>query len=67
MALKDPKMSKQGTAGKRKRVTLTIPQILEIIRSLEIGYSTICDVKKWKEQLWLFVASNGSMKDLFRH
>jgi len=25
---KDPKMSKQGTAGKRKHVTLTIPQQL---------------------------------------
>jgi hypothetical protein len=30
MALKDPKMSKQGTAAKWKRVTLMIPQKLEI-------------------------------------
>jgi hypothetical protein len=36
MALKDPKMSKQGTAGKRQHVTL-IPQKLEIIRRLENG------------------------------
>ena len=30
-------MSKQGTAGKRKRVTLTIPQSLELSRRLAIG------------------------------
>jgi hypothetical protein len=30
MALKDDKMSKQYTAGKRKHVTLTMPQKLEI-------------------------------------
>jgi len=29
-----PKMSKQGTAGKRKHVTLIIPQKLVLIRSL---------------------------------
>jgi hypothetical protein len=29
MGSKDPKMSKQGTAGKRKHLTLTIPQKLE--------------------------------------
>jgi len=32
---KDPKVSKQGTAGKRKHVTLTILQKPEIIRRLE--------------------------------
>jgi hypothetical protein len=32
---KYPKMCKQGTAGKRKHVTLTVPQKLEIIRRLE--------------------------------
>jgi hypothetical protein len=31
MASKDPKMSKQGTADKRKHITLMIPQKLEII------------------------------------
>jgi hypothetical protein len=30
-------MSKQGTAGKRKQVTLTIPQKLEIFRLLQCG------------------------------
>jgi hypothetical protein len=37
MASKDPKVSKQGTTGKRKHVTLMIPQKLEIIRRLESG------------------------------
>jgi hypothetical protein len=32
-------MRKQGTAGKRKHVTLTIYQKLEIIRHLETGKS----------------------------
>jgi hypothetical protein len=31
MALKDPQMCKQGTAGKRKHATSTITQKLEII------------------------------------
>jgi hypothetical protein len=30
MALKDPKMNKQGTATKQKHVTLMIPQKLEV-------------------------------------
>jgi hypothetical protein len=34
VASEDPKLRKQGTAGKRKRVTLTIPQKLEVIRSV---------------------------------
>jgi hypothetical protein len=64
MALEEPKMSKQGTTGKRKHVTLTFPQKLETTRRLEsggsqkvvmalynIGSSTICDIKKWKD--WL--------------
>jgi hypothetical protein len=34
MASEYPETSKQGTAGKRKHVTLTIPQELEIIRSV---------------------------------
>jgi hypothetical protein len=37
VASKDPKMSEQSTAGKRKYVTLTIPQKPEIIRKLESG------------------------------
>jgi hypothetical protein len=39
MASKDTKMSKQGTAGKRKHVTLMIPQEFEIIRRSESGKS----------------------------
>lgn len=59
MASEDPKMSKQGTAGKRKHVTLMIHQKIEIIRRLEsgksqsvvmatysLGSSAIYDIKK---------------------
>jgi hypothetical protein len=35
MASKDPKLSEQGTAGKRKHTSSTIPQKLGIIRWLE--------------------------------
>jgi hypothetical protein len=71
MALKDPQSSKQGTAGKRKHVTLMIPQILEIIRRPEsgksqsvvqaaynIGSSTIYDIIKQKDLLQSSVASS---------
>jgi hypothetical protein len=71
MASKDPKMSKQGTAGKRKHVALIIPQKIEIIMVLESGKSqrgvvdscsivssTVYDTKKWKDWLQSFVASN---------
>ena len=34
MASRHPKVSKQGTAGKRKHVTLMIPQKPKIIRRL---------------------------------
>jgi hypothetical protein len=37
MALKDLKMSKQGTVVKRNHVTLMIPQEVEINKKLEIG------------------------------
>jgi len=51
MALKDPKMCKQSTAGKRKHVTSTITQKLEIIevwkrQNSKRGYGAI--------QHWLF-------------
>jgi hypothetical protein len=61
MASEDLKMSKQGTAGKKKHRTLIIPQKVEIIRRLEggkscsvvmascnTGLSTVCDTKKQK-------------------
>jgi len=37
MASHDPKMRKEGTAGKIKHVTLTVLQKLEIVRTLESG------------------------------
>jgi len=37
MASENPDVSNQGTAGKRKHVTLMVPQKLEISRSLECG------------------------------
>jgi len=39
VASEDPKVSKQDTAGKRKRMQLKIPQKLDIIRRLGIGES----------------------------
>jgi hypothetical protein len=58
MASKDPKMSKQGTAGKRRCVTLMIPQKLEngksqsmIMASYSIQSPTTCDIRKQKDQL----------------
>jgi hypothetical protein len=57
-------MSQKGTAGKRKRVTVTFPWTVETTTRLEsgesqkvvmalynIGLSTLCDVKKQKD--WL--------------
>jgi len=71
-------MSKQGSAGKRKHLTI-IPQKFEIIRSVgsgiswrevvdshNMGLSNICDVKKQKDQLWSFMESNEIVKDLFK-
>ena len=64
MALKDPKMSKKATVGKRKHVILPISQKLQIISELEsgkscsvvtasynTGMSNIYDIKKQKDQL----------------
>jgi hypothetical protein len=39
MPSKGPKMSKQGTAGKRKHETLTMLLKIQIIRSLESATS----------------------------
>jgi hypothetical protein len=39
MDSKDPKKSKQCNACKRKHVTLTIPQKLDIIRDLKVAKS----------------------------
>ena len=39
MASEDPKMSKEGTPGKRKHVTLLILQKIEILKRLESGKS----------------------------
>jgi hypothetical protein len=51
MASKDPRMSKQGTAGKRKPVTVTVAQKFEIIRRLESGES--CSVLMASSQIGL--------------
>jgi len=72
-------LSKQGTAGKRKHVMLTIPQKLgriwrlesaenqrEIVTSYIFGLSTLYDIKKQMNQLWSLMASNESVKGLFR-
>jgi hypothetical protein len=72
-------MSKQGTAVKRKHITLTIPQKLEIISRLEsgesrsvvmaaynIGSSTIYDIRKQKDQLRSFLASSENVKGLLK-
>jgi hypothetical protein len=50
MASEDPKLSKQGTADKKKHVTLMIPQKPEIIRRLESDDSqrevvTLCNIR----------------------
>ena len=63
MASKDSRMSKQGPAGMRKNTTLTVPQIVEIVRRLEsaksfcvvmvsysTGLSTVYDTKIQKDQ-----------------
>jgi hypothetical protein len=63
MASEDLEVSEQGTTGKRKCVTLTVRQELEIIRGLESGkYQivvvpscisgslTVYDIKEWKDQ-----------------
>lgn len=76
MALTDPKMSKQGTNGKRKKkLTLTIYQKLEknwglkngassrdIMDSYNTGLSIIHDIKKWQGQLVSLMASSESVK-----
>jgi len=68
-------MGKQSTAGEMKRVTLVIPQKLEIIRRLEsstsqktfrdsynVGLSIVYYKMKQKDQLQLFVASGDRVK-----
>lgn len=79
MTSKDLKMSKKGTAGKRKCITFMSPQKLETIRRFErgksqsvimasytIGSSTIYDTKKRKGRLWSLMASSESVMGLFK-
>ena len=66
-------MSKQGTAGKRKHVTLTVPQKLIILRGLKVAQaevwlwlhtmlgSQLC----YKETEGLIMIIYGSVKGLF--
>jgi hypothetical protein len=74
MASKIQKMSKQGSAGKRKHLTI-IPQKFEIgsdiswrdvVDSHNMGLSSICDVKKQKDQICSFVESSEIVKDIFK-
>jgi len=78
MVSEDPKMSKQGTAGKMKHVTL-IPQKLEISRrhgivrsrrevltSYDIGLSTVFNMVKQKDQLHSCVSANESVKGVIK-
>jgi hypothetical protein len=51
VASKDLKKRKQGASGKRKHFALMILQTHEIIRNLEIGSSTLCNIKTGKDQL----------------
>jgi len=41
MAAKDPRMNKQGTAGKRKHATLTVPEKLIIVRGLKVAQAEV--------------------------
>jgi hypothetical protein len=41
MAAKDPKMNKQGTAGKRKLATLTVDEKLTIVRGLKVAQAGV--------------------------
>lgn len=52
MDSKDPEVSEQGAAGKRKYVTLTVPWELEIIRGLESGkyQIVVCLLASWDHQ-----------------
>ena len=67
------------TAYMRKHIKLMVPHKLEIIRGLESGKSwhvvvasykiwsaTVYDTKKWKYELWQFMASSETVRDVFK-
>lgn len=58
MALKGPKMSKQGTVGKRKHVTSLIPQKREMIIRFESG--------EGEERLWLLATLDCQLFMIYR-
>jgi hypothetical protein len=65
MASKGPQRSKQGTAGKRKHITLMLPQKLQIIRRLKSGKRQQEILASYKmEGLQSFTESSESVKDL---
>ena len=79
MASNNPKMSRQGTAGRRKHITLTIHLKLGIIwgpengerwravmASFNNGLSTIYEIQQWNTQLQSFTATSESVKYLFK-
>jgi hypothetical protein len=41
MAAKYPRMNKEGTAGKRKHATVTVPQKLVIVRGLKVAQAEV--------------------------
>lgn len=51
VASNDPKMSKQGTSGKRKHITLMFShkEGLKVAKAME-NFSTVCDKKKQEDQ-----------------
>ena len=57
-------MSKQGTAGKRKRITLTVPLILELSRRLASGECQSVVVASYKTRsLSVYVIKNRRTND----
>jgi hypothetical protein len=78
MASKDPKMCKNGTAGKGKHIKWFFRLLKElgglkvvkteqnIMHSYNTGSSTICDAMKCKDQLLLLMASCEIVKAVFK-
>ena len=78
MTSEDPKMSQEGSDGKRKHVSFTLPQKIKTFKRVEsgesqnvvmapsdIGLSTTYHVKE-QDQLQSFMASSESMMSLFK-
>jgi hypothetical protein len=55
MASKDAELNKHGAAGKRKHLTLTVPQELDIIRRFESGESPSVIIAAYTMDCQLFM------------